>query len=153
MSHPLDLWRGSVFGSLRDNQFQRAVERLFDDWSVARPSRGDTGPVLYNPHCEISETKNQYAVKVDLPGVEKDQIKIDLHEGQLTISGERKEEVKKEDDHKRHFSEFYYGSFSRSFTFPTPVDAERVEARYDAGVLNITIPKSGSTRTRQISVK
>jgi HSP20 family protein len=69
-------------------------------------------------------------MRFDLPGVSKDQIKIDLHENTLTVSGERKTERKEGDaESKKHVSEVYYGSFMRSFTFPQTVDPERVEAR------------------------
>lgn len=152
MSHPLDFWRGGVLSSLRDTQFQRAVDRLFEDWSHMRSPKGELAGFPVNPSCEVTETKSEYQVKVDLPGVQKDQIKIDLHDGVLTISGERKEE-RKEDDKKRHFTECYYGSFSRSFSFPIKVDSERVDAKFDSGVLTISVPKTESSRARQISIK
>ena len=145
MNYPLDFWRSG-------NQFQKAVDRLFDDWTGSRFGKPELANLAFNPSCEVTESKNQYLVKFDLPGVTKDQIKIDLHEGYLTVSGERKEE-KKEEDKKRHFSEVYYGSFSRSFSFPTAVDAERSEARFDQGVLTITIPKTEASKARQIAVK
>lgn len=81
-----------------------------------------------------------YHVDVDLPGVKKEDIKVDLNKGVLTISGERKtkEEVKQEDYYK---IETYFGKFSRSFTLPDNVDIENIEAKSDNGVLEIVIPK------------
>lgn len=75
-----------------------------------------------------------------MPGVKKEDIKVDLNKGVLTISGERKtkEEVKQEDYYK---IETYFGKFSRSFTLPDNVDIENIEAKSDNGVLEIVIPK------------
>jgi HSP20 family protein len=154
MSHPLDFWRGSFMSPPRENRFQSAFDRLFEDWAGARLNQGEMQKYTFNPSCEVTESKTAYLVKFDLPGVPKEQIKIDLHEGYLTVSGERKEERKEEDkDRKRHFSEVFYGSFSRSFSFPTQVDAERVEARFDNGVLTVNVPKAEASRARQISVR
>lgn len=151
MSNPLDFWRGSLLTPFRDAQFQRAVDRIMDDWAGPR-MKGELQNYSFNPTCEVSETKANYLLKFDLPGVNKDQIKIDMHENQLTVSGERREE-KKEEDKKRHLSEVFYGSFMRSFTFPTTVDPERIEAKYDNGVLSISVPKSEATRARQITIR
>lgn len=145
MNHPLEFWRGG-FGPWRDTQFQKAVDRLFS---------GDLAALPLSPSCEVSESKASYLVKIDLPGVGKDQIKIDLHDGVLTIAGERRDEraSKPDEEGRRHFSEVSYGSFSRAFSFPAQVDPERVEARFDAGVLSVTVPKTEATRARQISIK
>ena len=150
MNHPLQYWRGSLLSPFRDNQFQRAVDRLFEDWSESKLSKSE-GQV-FNPSCEVTESKADYTVKFDVPGLSKDQIKIELHDGFLTVTGERREE-KKEDDKKRHFSEVSYGMFTRSLSFPTQVSAERVEAKYDSGVLTITIPKAETTKSRQVTIK
>jgi len=152
MNHPLEFWRGGLMGALRDSQYQRAVDRLFEDLAGARPGRGEQPAFAFNPSCEVSESKSGYLVRFDLPGLAKEQLKIDLHDGTLTVSGERKEE-KKEEDRRRHLAEVSYGAFSRSFSFPVQVDAERVEAKYENGVLSVTVPKSEATRARQISVK
>lgn len=153
----LDFWRGSMLGPARDlGQFQRAVDRLFDDWAGWRASSKAAPAADYpvNPSCEISENKGAYLLKFDLPGLSKDQIKIDLHENRLTVSGERKEERKGEDEGRRqHFSELYYGSFMRSFVFPQTVDPEKVEARYENGVLTLNVAKASGSTARQITVK
>lgn len=146
MSNLPDFFRGTAF---------RDMEKLFDDWNqwpvslqkkMADLSQG------FSPSCEVTENKEQYLLKFDLPGLTKDQIKVELHDNRLTVSGERKSE-KKEETAKRHFSEVSYGSFLRTFTFPTPVDAERVEAKYDNGVLNLSIAKSDLAKIRQINIK
>ena len=151
----LDFWRGREL-----NQFQRAMDRILDDWAGWRmPALAQVNKTNasedFSPTCEISENKNAYLLKFDLPGLQKDQIKLDLHDNRLTVSGERKEERKEEDkEHRKHFSEVYYGSFMRSFTFPQDVDAERVEAKYENGVLTVNVAKTlGQQRSRQIPVR
>jgi len=146
MSQNLDFWRTGV---------ARPLDRFFEEFMSPNFKRKDgleTSHGGFHPQCEVSESKEGYHMKFDLPGISKDQIKIELHENQLTVSGERKEERNVEDK-KTHFSEVYYGSFTRSFTFPTQVDAEKVLAEYDNGVLNINIPKSEQSRSRQITIK
>lgn len=102
---------------------------------------------------EISETPEAYLLKFDIPGLKKEDIKIDLHENRLTVSGERKEEKREERDHQVFYSELNYGSFARSYAFPTTVDSEKVEATYDGGVLNLKVAKRGTSGARQITIK
>ena len=98
------------------------------------------GVTAFVPTVNTREGEFVYHVDVDLPGVKKEDIKVDLNKGILTISGERKtkEEVKQEDYYK---IETYFGKFSRSFTLPDNVDIENIEAKSDNGVLEIVIPK------------
>ena len=98
------------------------------------------GVTAFVPTVNTREGEFAYHVDVDLPGVKKEDIKVDLNKGILTISSERKtkEEVKQEDYYK---IETYFGKFSRSFTLPDNVDIENIEAKSDNGVLEIVIPK------------
>ena len=98
------------------------------------------GVTAFVPTVNTREGEFAYHVDVDLPGVKKEDIKVDLNKGILTIGGERKtkEEVKQEDYYK---IETYFGKFSRSFTLPDNVDIENIEAKSDNGVLEIVIPK------------
>lgn len=98
------------------------------------------GVTAFVPTVNTREGEFAYHVDVDLPGVKKEDIKVDLNKGVLIISGERKtkEEVKQEDYYK---IETYFGKFSRSFTLPDNVDIENIEAKSDNGVLEIVIPK------------
>lgn len=152
----LDFWRKS-YEPFRDSSlFSRNLDRVFDDWlmPVSPKYRANLEKVAMSPSCDVTENKTTYTMKFDLPGLTKDQIKIDLHENTLSVSGERREEKKEEDkDRKHHVSEVYYGSFSRSFAFPEPIDAERSDARFENGVLTVTIPKKEGSLRRQISVK
>lgn len=146
----LELWRNN-FGPFRDVMtFGKAFDRMLEDWPVAR----EVAKYNFNPSCEVKEEKASYVLKVDLPGVPKEAIKIDLHDNRLTITGERREEKKADEkDSTTHFSEMFYGSFTRSMTFPVDVDAERAEAQFNNGVLTLTVPKKASQSARQIAIK
>ena len=98
------------------------------------------GVTAFVPTVNTREGEFAYHVDVDLPGVKKEDIKVDLNKGILTISGERKtkEEINQEDYYK---IETYFGKFSRSFTLPDSADIENIEAKSDNGVLEIFIPK------------
>jgi HSP20 family protein len=104
--------------------------------------------------CELSEMSDSYLMKFDLPGLRKEDIKVDLSDNRLTVSGERKEEHKEKDKkHRTQYSEVSYGAFSRSYSFPTPVDANKVDAKYADGVLTISVAKSADTQARQIDIQ
>ncbi|MFV7789275.1 Hsp20/alpha crystallin family protein [Aliarcobacter lanthieri] len=98
------------------------------------------GVTAFVPTVNTREGEFAYHVDVDLPGVKKEDIKVDINKGVLTISGERKtkDEVKQEDYYK---VETYFGKFSRSFTLPDNADIENIEAKNDNGVLEVVIPK------------
>jgi HSP20 family protein len=88
-----------------------------------------------SPACDVSETEEKFLLSVDLPGMKKEDIKIELKDQVLTISGERKTE-----------------KYQRSFTLPTVVDGNKVEARYEDGVLELTLPKTELAKPRQIEI-
>lgn len=106
----------------------------------------------FNPAVNTREGEYAYHVEVDLPGVKKEDIKVDIIGNTLTISGERKtkSEVKEKDYYKCESS---YGKFQRSFTLPDNIDKENLDASSEDGVLEITIPKSKVTETKKIEVK
>ena len=106
---------------------------------------GDWMPVV-----DIDETEDAFVVKAELPGVEKDDVSVNIDNGVLTIKGEKKIET---EDKKRHRVECAYGSFVRSFTLPQEIKAEKIEAEYKNGVLTLTIPKSEEAKPKQIEVK
>lgn len=105
------------------------------------------------PVVNTREGEYAYHVDVDLPGVKKEDIKVDINKGILTISGERKlkEEIKEEDYYK---VETYFGKFSRSFTLPDNSDIENIEASSENGVLEVVIPKLKEENTKKtITIK
>lgn len=106
------------------------------------------------PSCDISENAAGYKVRAELPDVKKEDIKVTLDSGVLTLQGERKQE-KEEKDTKVHRREMFYGSFMRSFTLPDDADEAAVSAAFKDGILEVTIAKSKtkSTKTKEIAVK
>jgi HSP20 family protein len=104
------------------------------------------------PTVDISETDGEYVIKAELPEVKKDDVKVTLEDGILTIQGERRRE-KDEKTTKYHRVERSYGSFARSFSLPDQVDENGVKADYKDGMLNLRIPKSEKAKPRAIEVK
>ncbi len=104
------------------------------------------------PKVDISEEDDHYELKADLPGMDKKDISISIEKGVLSIEGEKKEETRKGKGKYCHY-ERSYGRFSRSFTLPDEVDAEKIEARMNNGVLELRLPKSERARRKAIEVK
>jgi len=112
----------------------------------------DSAYSLWTPVVDIAEHDDDYIVKVELPGVNKDEVKITLESNILTIRGEKKQEkeTKKENLHRVERS---YGSFQRSFTLPTTVKSDKIDASYKDGILTIALPKAEEAKPKQIEVK
>lgn len=104
------------------------------------------------PLVDISEDDKSYQIKVELPDMKREDIKVNVENGILTISGERVRE-QEEEGRKYHRVERAYGSFVRNFTLPQNVDSNKVNASYRDGVLNVNIEKSESARPKSIEVK
>lgn len=104
------------------------------------------------PAVDISETKDDFLVKVEVPGMNKDDLKIKLQENVLTIQGEKKQETETK-DHNFHRMERSYGSFCRSFRMPSPVKGDKIEASYKDGILSIKLPKAEEAKAKEIEIK
>jgi HSP20 family protein len=129
--------------SLRDE-----VNRLFDFSLPARDSGLFSG---WSPALDVFDDKDSLVVKVELPGLKKEEINISLHEGVLTVSGERKRDTEKKEGQSFR-SERYFGKFQRSVTLPTAVDSSKVSASYKDGVLSVELPKAEEAKPKQIAV-
>ncbi len=103
------------------------------------------------PSVDISETDAAYLVKAEIPGVQKEDVKVTLQDGMLTIQGERNQE-KEEKGKKFHRVERCYGSFMRSFRVPDDADEGKVKAEFKDGMLNVTLAKSEKAKPRQVNV-
>lgn len=132
---------------------QREINRTFG--SLFRSSLGEESslvPSLWTPAADIAETENQCIVKMELPGVTKDEVKIAMQNNLLYIHGEKKQEkMSKGSEYQR--VERSYGSFQRSFTLPTTVKTDGIEATFAHGILTITLPKAEEAIPKQIEVK
>jgi HSP20 family protein len=132
---------------------QRDVNRVFDNFFRGGLLTDDsTGTSAWMPAVDIEEREDAYHVKAELPGVNKDDVKITLQENILTIRGEKKQEREAKDAHV-HRVERSYGSFQRSFTLPTSVKQGAVDASFKDGILSVTLPKAEESKPKQIEVK
>ncbi len=105
----------------------------------------------FNPPCDVEENDSHYVMSFDLPGVSKNDIKIEVIGNQLTVSGERKSE-KRDEKNNRHLIERYYGEFTRTFELPTAIESGKVEAAFNNGVLEVMLPKAEDSKARQIKI-
>ena len=124
--------------------------RDFDNWWGFPSEREKQG----FPVCDFYEDKDHYFISFDLPGLDKDHIKIHYENSLLTVSGLRKEERREEDTKGlSRFVEKFYGSFSRSFNLPSSIEEEKIEAHFTNGVLELYLPKAQKSKGREIPVK
>jgi len=131
--------------------FDFPFERFFDGmW--ARPVRGSQPAEAVAPRVDIREEKDAIVVSVELPGVNKEDLKVVLENGVLAVSGEKKAE-QTEEEAGFYRSERVYGNFERSFRVPDTVDAEKIAAEYLNGVLKVTLPKLPEAAPRQIEIR
>ena len=117
-----------------------------------RSGFGRTGQLFteWSPALDLYESGDHFVAVVELPGMRKEDIDISLHDGTLTISGERKRESANGETTQR--SERYVGTFRRSIALPTRVDASKVTATYQEGILKVTLPKAEEAKPKQIQV-
>jgi HSP20 family protein len=117
----------------------------------ARQGQGGGGRV-WAPALDISERKDAYVVTVEVPGVNPDDLDITLEDGLLTIQGER-QFTQESTEQQFHRVERRYGSFRRSITLPSQVQADAIEASFENGVLEVVVPKAEEAKPKKISVK
>jgi len=137
------------FGRLTD--LREEIDRLFEAplAELARTSQLLSG---WTPAMDLYEDKDNVFVRVELPGMRKEDIDLSLHDGSLSITGERRgEEAYKNAEVYR--AERFFGRFQRTVTLPTPVAADKVKAQYKDGILTVTLPKAEEAKPRQIDVK
>jgi HSP20 family protein len=129
------------------------LNRMFARPSAPRTTGKETMVVAdWTPSVDISESEGEYQIKAEIPDVKKDDVKVTLEDGVLTIQGERKYE-KEEKGKKYHRIERSYGSFVRTFSLPDVIDEEKVKAEFKDGVLNLHLPKSEKAKPKAIEVK
>jgi HSP20 family protein len=129
-----------------EGEFANALERLFN------PEEVFNGIEKFAPVCNLAETENHYEVTVELPGMKPEEFNVELRNGELWITGERKEE-KEEKGKTWHRMERRYGEFRRVFRLPLAVEAEKVTAEYKEGILRIAVPKVAEAKPKRVEVK
>ena len=133
-------------------RLRREMDRLWDDYfgsgrRALRPLSTEFAPAV-----DVKETADQIVVKAEVPGMDAQDINISVTGDVLTIKGEKKSE-REEQEENYHLVERSYGSFSRSLAMPAAVDMDKIEAKYDKGVLTITCPKKEEVKPKAIEIK
>ncbi len=125
--------------------------RWFDNFFNSDLSSASGDGRFLSPAIDVDETADEYLVSADLPGIKKEDISIDCSGNQVTILAERKYNWSDE-AHKQGRRERFFGTYRRSFTLPTGVDANKIEATYEGGVLTVHIPKGEEIKSRRIQI-
>jgi HSP20 family protein len=141
-------WRpfGGELSSLR-REMDSLWNRFFGETPLAR-----TFAEEWSPTVDISESKDNFIIKAELPGVDERDVNVSISGDILTVKGEKKKEAEEKDEH-HYRAERYYGSFQRSFQLPTSVKADKIEAAFEKGVLKVTLPKVEEAKKKKIEVK
>jgi len=135
-----------------DDMFDRFFAETMRRWP--RPSAEGRAALDWAPAADVSETEGEYLIKADLPEVRKEDVSVTVQDGVLTLSGERRQE-KREDNEKLHRVERVYGSFARRFALPENADEQAIRAESRDGVILIRIPKHKvvQPQPRQIEIQ
>jgi HSP20 family protein len=126
---------------------QREMDAALQDFFRPGASQSET----WAPRAEVRESDDAYAFTLDVPGLVREDIAIDFHDGTLTVSGQRAAEAKQEGERVVR-TERTYGAFYRAFGLPQPVAADGIEAKYEDGVLRVHVPKAEESKPRRIAV-
>lgn len=141
--------RWNPFGEMA--RMRNEIDRLFEDAFNAPVGKWERNTVWGFP-LDVTENNDTFMVKAAVPGITPDDLDITISDNVLTIKGETHFEETKEDE-KIHLQERRFGSFMRSISLPTPVDADSVEATYENGVLTLSIPKAEAVKPKRIAVR
>ena len=128
---------------------QTQFDHLFRPFARFSPPGEEMPTNNWLPAVDLEESDDSLVLRAEIPGMRPEDIDVQFENGVLTIKGQRRFENQR-DDRQFHLVERSYGSFVRSFTLPRSIDADRVQARYDNGVLELTMPKREEARPRRI---
>ena len=138
------------------NQLGQRLSSFFEGRNNSSSITGemfDTDTPDWKPACDITEDENEYLVTADLPEVKKEEVKVNIDNGVISISGERKTKSEKKDKNKKyHRIERSYGSYQRSFRLPENVSEDGVKAEFKDGVLRVHLPKGGNQLHKNIQI-
>ena len=127
------------------------LDETFNTWPFQAQESGGLTP-SWLPACDVFEDKSAVKIVAEIPGVSAEDVKISLENNLLTLRCEKKQQAEEKSE-RVHRYERSYGVFERTFSLPTTVDPERIDAQYSHGVLTVTIPKAERCRPREIPVK
>jgi HSP20 family protein len=145
----MSLIKWQHFGDF-DDAFSRLMPGLLN--RLPRGAADNGGRFEWAPSADISETEQEYLIRAELPAVRKEDVKVTLDQGMITIHGERKEE-KETKDEKFHRVESFRGAFSRSFSVPDNIDEKAIRADAKDGVLTVHLPKTRAATPKTVEVK
>ena len=150
-STPLSAYRpGSV-----EDQFGRLVESMFEDFFAPLAQGGtrlsDTGAAV--PRLDMSETEQAYEIQADMPGVDKEDVKVAIDHNHVTIEGECRKANERREGENVVYSERSARKFMRSFSLPTEVDDTAAQAKLENGVLHLTLPKKQGSEARRLTIQ
>jgi HSP20 family protein len=149
--------RRERFLTPRTDRFARLIGRMEEEFEdLFKPFTGEnggwpTGPSYFVPTADVVETDNEFEITVDLPGMKREEVHVEMKDGRLWITGKRTEE-KEEKDKTYHRVERRYGEFRRVLALPE-IDGNKVVAKYENGVLKVTAPKMEAAKAKHIEVK
>jgi HSP20 family protein len=132
-------------------QLQREFDRLFNDFFPTPSTDNDEAVATWTPRVDLSETEDAYHIHLDLPGIVRDDLNLNYHDGLLSISGERRSESREEETNYVRI-ERQAGPFYRSYKLTKTIDSTKIEAKYEDGVLHIRAPKAEESKPQRISV-
>jgi HSP20 family protein len=141
----------SKWDPFREFWNMRRMMNRFVDEAFDRQVTG-WAPEEWGLALDVSETADQYVVKASIPGINPDDLEITFNNDVLTIKGEIQSEEESE-DRRYHLRERRYGRFSRSLTLPTKIDADKISANYETGVLTLTLPKAEEAKSKRIAIQ
>ncbi len=127
-------------------------DRFFSSFRIPSLLEPAVQVARWSPSVDIAEDDKQIMINVDLPGIDEKDLKVEMEGNSLIISGKR-EQTEKEETANYIRQERWYGEFYRSFTLPESADLDKIEARYNNGILQITIPKKEDARRREIEIQ
>ena len=131
---------------------QNRINRMFDDpyFRIGRLADDDSLG-MWNPAVDLYEKDDHFVIKAELPGIDKNNIKVDLQDRVLTLSGERTDdhEVNEENYHRKERS---YGKFHRAFRLPADVDSDKIKAEFKDGVLQVEVPKPEGKKSKEVTI-
>ncbi|NVM25573.1 MAG: Hsp20/alpha crystallin family protein [Desulfobacterales bacterium] len=141
-------WRpmGRELSSLHQ-EMDRLWDRFMGETPLVRRITGEWWPTV-----DVSETKDNFVIKAELPGMDASDVNVSVSGNVLTIKGEKRKEEEEKDEH-HYRAERYYGSFQRSFQLPASMQAEKVEATFDKGVLRVILPKVEEAKKKEVTIK
>ncbi len=140
-----EIWRKS--GAIGPT-FDDFLDRFFYGW----PSMEREGMVVWTPRADVTESEKEITIDIEVPGMKRNDIKVEVRNNALTISGERKQERKAETPEGSRI-ERRYGKFERSFSLPETVDENKVSANYHDGVLSLHLPKTEKAVPKEVKIE